>query len=255
MAVAGVSRPGTVVPVRVVLTRSREDLGAYARALAPRFTAVALPVLVEVALTAEEIDALMAAVSCPGPALLWLASARAVAPAVAALQTLGIAAPPAFTVGARTAAAARAAGLTAESVGDDGVAAATALAARGLAGLTILAPRAEGGRDDALAILAAAGAALIPVVAYRMAPLPATAPAVAAGLAALPDAAACLVFAPSQVAALAALIDLRQAPPLVAIGPTTAAALATRGAPARAVAATPDAAGMAAALAAVYPPG
>jgi hypothetical protein len=102
MAVAGVSRPGTVVPVRVVLTRSREDLGAYARALAPRFTAVALPVLVEVALTAEEIDALIAAVSCPGPALLWLASARAVAPAVAALQTAGYrSAAGAVTVGER----------------------------------------------------------------------------------------------------------------------------------------------------------
>ena len=73
--------------------------------------------------------------------------------------------------------------------------------------------------------------------------------------AALPTAAACLVFAPSQVAALAALVELGRAPPLVAIGPTTATALAAHGAPARAVAATPDPAGMAAALASVYPPG
>lgn len=255
MAATGVSGPGTVDPVRVVATRNPDELRPYARALAPRFELVALPLLGEQPPEPTEVVALFEAVATPDLTALWLASARAVAPVVAALQTMGIAPPPAFTVGARTAAAARAAGLAAESLGDDGVAAATALAARGLAGATLLAPRAEGGRDDALAILAAAGATVVPVVAYRMAPLPAADPAVAAGLAALPTAAACLVFAPSQVAALAALIDLRQAPPLVAIGPTTAAALAARGAPARAVAATPDAAGMAAALASVYPPG
>lgn len=255
MAAPGVSGPGTVVPVRVVATRNPDELGAYVRALAPRFEVVALPLLAEQPPEPTEVIALFEAVSTPDLTALWLASARAVAPVVAALQTLGIAPPPAFTVGARTAAAARAAGLVAESVGDDGIAAARALAARGLAGATLLAPRAEGGRDDALAILAAAGARVIPAVAYRMAPRGADDPAVAAGLAALPTAAACLVFAPSQVAALAALIDLGRAPPLVAIGPTTATALAAHGAPARAVAATPDPAGMAAALASVYPPG
>ncbi|MBP8805439.1 MAG: uroporphyrinogen-III synthase [Kofleriaceae bacterium] len=237
--------------MRVVLTRSREDLGAYARALAPRFTAVALPVLVEVALTAEEIDALMAAVSCPGPALLWLASARAVAPAVAALQTAGIALPRAVTVGERTAAAARAAGLAAESLGDDAVAAASALVARGLEGTAVIAPRAAGGRDDGLAILTAAGAQVRAATAYRLAPRAADDPALTEGLAALPTAAAVLVFAPSQAAALLALCPTP--PPCVAIGATTAAALRERGVPPAAVATRPTPAAMAAALAAVYP--
>jgi len=115
--------------VRVVATRSPDELGPYRRALAPRFELIALPLLGEEPPEPTEVVALFEAVSTPDLGALWLASARAVAPVVAALQTLGIAAPPAFTVGARTTAAARAAGLTAESVGDDGVAAATALAA------------------------------------------------------------------------------------------------------------------------------
>lgn len=251
MAVAGVSRPGTVVPVRVVLTRSREDLGAYARALAPRFTAVALPVMVEVPLASEEIDALMTAVSAPGPTILWLASARAVAPTVAALLTAGIDAPPAVTVGERTAAAARAAGLEAESLGDDAVTAASALVARGVAGVAVVAPRAEGGRDDGLAILTAAGARVHAVTAYRLVPRAPDDPALAEGLAALPTAAAVLVFAPSQAAALVALCPAP--PPCLAIGATTAAALRERGVPPAAVATRPTPAAMAAALAAVYP--
>jgi hypothetical protein len=188
MAATGVSGPGTVVPVRVVATRSPDELGPYRRALAPRFELIALPLLGEEPPEPTEVVALFEAVSTPDLGALWLASARAVAPVVAALQTLGIAAPPAFTVGARTAAAARAAGLTAESVGDDGVAAATALAARGLAGLTILAPRAEGGRDDAPGDPGSGrrrgdpGGRLPPGAAARR-----PTPALAAGLAALPD--------------------------------------------------------------------
>ena len=251
MAVAGVSRPGTVVPVRVVLTRSREDLGAYARALAPRFTAVALPVMVEAPLAPAEIDALFAAFATPGPALLWLASARAVAPTVAALLTAGSAGPPAVTVGERTAAAARAAGLVAEALGDDAVAAAQALVARGIAGTAVIAPRAAGGRDDGLAILAAAGARVHPVTAYRMIPRAPDDPALAEGLAALAEAAAVLVFAPSQAAALLAVCP--RPPPCLAIGATTAAALRELGVTPAAVATRPTPAAMAAALAAVYP--
>ncbi|MBK9030551.1 MAG: uroporphyrinogen-III synthase [Myxococcales bacterium] len=241
--------------MRVVATRNPDELDAYAAALGPRVELIALPLVHERPPTPDEVVALLEAIATPGLTGLWLASARAVAPAVAALLTAGIAPPRAFTVGARTAAAARAAGLTAESLGDDGASAAHALAARGLGGATLLAPRAAGGRDDALAILTAAGATVLPVVAYRLEPRPADDPALAPGLAALAGAAACLVFAPSQVQALAALVDLRRLPPLVAIGPTTAAALIERGVATAAVAATPDPAGMAAALASVYPDG
>ncbi|MEZ4400320.1 MAG: uroporphyrinogen-III synthase [Kofleriaceae bacterium] len=239
--------------MRVVLTRSREDIEAYASALGARVTAVALPLVGDEPLTGAEIDALVDAAATPGLTGLWLASARAVAPAVAALQTAGSTAPPAFTVGARTAAAARIAGLSAESLGDDGVAAAAALVRRGIGGARLLAPRSADGRDDALAVLTAAGATVIPAVAYRQGRLPSSHPALRAGLAALDGAAACLIFAPSQVAALAALRPLAGLPPLVAIGPTTAAAVADHGGRVAAVAATPDPAGMAAALASVYP--
>ncbi|MCB9575176.1 MAG: uroporphyrinogen-III synthase [Kofleriaceae bacterium] len=68
------------------------------------------------------------------------------------------------------------------------------------------------------------------------------------------------VYAPSQAAALQALLDAHgaglaalAAARVVAIGDTTAAALRGRGVRVDAVAATPDASGMARAIAAVYP--
>lgn len=240
--------------MRVVATRSADELVEYVERLAPRFEVVALPLLTAAPPDDAEVEALLDAVAHPGLTALWLASARAVAPVVAALQTRGIAAPPAYTVGERTAAAARAAGLTATSLGDDGLTAARTFVVRGLGG-TLLAPRAAGGRDDALDLLAASGATVIPAVAYRLEPRRPDDPALSAGLAALPTAAAVLIFAPSQVAALAAHRALAGSPLRIAIGPTTAAALAAHGAPAAAVAPTPDPAGMAAALASVYPVG
>lgn len=251
MAPRGVGCPGTVVPVRVVLTRGQADLGPYARALGPSVEAVALPLLAEAPLTDPEKAALTAALATPRPWILWLASARAVAPAVAALSTAGSDPPPTVTVGARTAAVAAAAGLPAEALGDDAVAAATALIARGVAGATVIAPRAAGGRDDGLALLTAAGARVVAVTAYRMAPRAPDDPALAEGLAALATAAAVLVFAPSQAAALLALCP--RPPPCVAIGETTAAALRAAGVAPAAVAAHPDPTAMAAALATVYP--
>ena len=63
----------------------------------------------------------------------------------------------------------------------------------------------------------------------------------------------CAVFAPSQVAALAALVDVTRLA-FAAIGETTAAALREAGATIIAVAGAPTPAGIANAVAAVYPP-
>lgn len=246
--------------MQVVATRSREDVEAYAAALGPAIEVVAMPVTVAAPLSEPERQALAAALARPDRDGLWLASARALGPIVSVLQTQGIARPQrVYTVGPATAAAARAAGLAAESMGDDGRTAAQALVDRGIAGARLLAPRAAGGRDDALAILTAAGAQVEAVTAYRTVARAAGDPAIAEGRAALADgtAAACILFAPSQVDALAEILADRgglarvRAP--IAIGPTTAAALRAHGATPAAVAATPTPAGVAAALAAVYP--
>jgi len=243
--------------MQVVATRSRVDAEAYAAVLAPRVALVAMPVMTAAALSQGERAALAAAIARPELDGLWLASVRSVGPIVSALQTQGIARPQrVYTVGPATAAAARAAGLDAESLGDDGRTAALALVARGVAGLRLLAPRAAAGRDDALDLLIGAGAEVAAVVAYRMIARAADDPAVAEGRAALRSgrAAACLCFAPSQVDALAAILGgLAGVRAPIAIGPTTAAALRAHGVEPAAVASTPTPAGMAAALAAVYP--
>jgi len=131
------------------------------------------------------------------------------------------------------------------------------VAAREVAGRRVLVPRAEGGREEAIALLRAAGAEVEEVVAYRTEATPAGDPALAEGRAALAagDAAICVVFAPSQVAALAALVGpaALTALPFAAIGETTAAALRAAGAGAVAVARTPTPAGIASAVASVYP--
>ena len=88
--------------MRVVATRSADELVEYVERLAPRFEVVALPLLTAAPPDDAEVEALLDAVAHPGLTALWLASARAVAPVVAALQTRGIAAPPAYTVGERT---------------------------------------------------------------------------------------------------------------------------------------------------------
>ena len=246
--------------MQVVATRNPEDVEAYAAALGPRIAVVAMPVTTAAGLAEDERAALAAALARPDLDALWLASARSVAPVVSVLQTPGIDCPHrVYTVGPATAAAARAAGLPAESLGDDGQRAAQALVARGVRGVRLLAPRAAGGRDDALAILTAAGAEVTAVTAYRTVARAPGDPAVQAGRAALASgqSAACVIFAPSQVEALAAIVaDLGglaivRAP--IAIGATTAAALRAHGATPAAIAATPTPAGVAAAVAAVYP--
>ena len=252
--------------MQVVLTRDADDGAPFARALGPGVDAVFMPVTSVVAAEPADLARLAAcAAQIRTYAHLFVASRHAVPPLGAALSAAPddpATAPPATAVGPATAAALTAAGFRAIARGDTGESAAAALAALGIAGSRILAPRARGGRDEPLDLLRAAGATVDDVVAYQLRPAPPDAPALAAGRRALAaGAAACLVFAPSQAAALAALVAAdgglaalaANRTRFVAIGPTTAAALAAHGAPAAAIAATPTPEAMANALAAVYP--
>lgn len=248
--------------VQVVLTRDADDGQPFARALGPHVIPVFMPVT-SVAPAGPDDQARLAAAAAARAtyAHLFVASRHAIAPLVAALAAAGgrpADAPPAIAVGPATTAALSAAGFAATSLGDTGDAAAAALIARGVAGRRILAPRAAGGRDAPLDALRAAGAEVDAIVAYRTAAAAAADPAVAAGRAALAGghAAACLVFAPSQVAALADVLAadgglaVLAATRVVAIGPTTADALRARGVTVAATAASPTPAAMAAAVAA-----
>ena len=156
-------------------------------------------------------------------------------------------------VGERTAAALAAAGLAVDLVPKDktGAGLARALAAADdLSGAEILFPRAEEGRDEAAELLAAAGARVTLVPAYRTVPL---APDELAPLHARLRAGeidAIAFFAPSQIAPLRpALGGVRI---LAAIGPTTAEALSASGLRADVVAPEPTAEALARALAARY---
>ncbi|MDQ3338935.1 MAG: uroporphyrinogen-III synthase [Myxococcota bacterium] len=127
---------------------------------------------------------------------------------------------------------------------------------RDLVGKRVLVPRAEDGRDEGIAILREAGVLVDDIVAYRTIAVAADAPAIARGLEVLANgqAAVCCVFAPSQVAALDALIGVRKIETrYAAIGETTAEALRDAGAEVIAVAATPTPEGIAKAVASVYP--
>ncbi len=241
-----------------VVTRDREGAAPYAAALAPLgLEVVAMPVT----RTEPPADpgALARALARGGHAAIVCASARgAVALAAAAAEAGGAAGlPEVWAVGPATAGALEAAGIRAIAPGgvSSGASLARALiAARELAGARVLVPRAEEGRDDAIALLRAAGAEIEDVVAYRTVAAPAGDPALAEGRALLAAGAAaiCVVLAPSQVAALAALVAL---PPLpfAAIGETTAAALRAAGAATIAVAGVPTPEGIASAVRSVYP--
>jgi uroporphyrinogen III methyltransferase/synthase len=142
-------------------------------------------------------------------------------------------------VGPVTAAALAAAGvaLAVPPAANAAALAAAVLAAGPVAGLRVLVPRAAGGRDEAVAALRAAGAAVDPVDLYRSVTAPATEPAVAAALARLRagQIEVAIFFAPSQVTALFELLGDQAARLLAgvglvaAIGPTTRAALVARG--------------------------
>ncbi len=251
--------------MQVVLTRDAVDGQPFARALGARVHPVYLPVTAVVAAAPADADRLAAAArGLDRYHRLFVASRHAVPPLRAALAAAGRApgaAPPVAAVGPATTAALVAAGFVAESLGDTGEAAAAALVARGVAGHHLLAPRATGGRDAPLALLRAAGAIVDAIDAYGTVALAADDPALAAGLAALTAgrAAACLIFAPSQVAALADLLvahgglAVLASTRVLAIGPTTADALRMRGVALAAVAAAPTPDAMAKAFGTVYP--
>jgi uroporphyrinogen-III synthase len=237
-----------------VVTRDSDLARAYAVALAP-FDLFVIPTPVTCVATAEPADQLALVAACARTDLdaVLVASARAVAPLIAAG---GPGRAHVVAVGAATAAALAGLGVDAEVAAGTAVAAADRLIARGVR--RVLVPRAADGRDDALERLRAAGVEAIAVTAYRTIARTIDDPALGLGLAALRGhrAAVLALFAPSQVAALAALVDAAAlaAPIIAAIGATTAAALTDLGVRVDAVAASPDPAAMARALAAVYPP-
>ena len=226
-----------------VLTRDPADAQAYAVALAP-LEVVAMPVTrtVEVpgALAGAHADLVM--VMSPRAAHLYAKSGL----------DLDV-----WAVGPATRRALEIAKRRAVVPADisDGVGLARALVKTGVRGKRVLVPRAEEGRTEPLDILRAAGAEVIDVVAYRT-------------VDAVPDdprgkqlleagqAAVCCVFAPSQVKALARIVDLRGVKTrFCAIGETTAAAVRDAGIADVAVAPSPTPEGMAQAVRAVYPIG
>lgn len=210
------------MPVAVL---TREDVAAYAAAL-PGWEVVALPVT-----TTEpprDPEALARALATPHD-VVFVASARAA-------QVVRGSDKPIWAVGPATAAMFPSATV---GPGDGASTARALLAAHGP--VRVLVPRAEDGRDDAIAILRAGGATVIDAIAYRTVPR-------AFDPAPLARADVVVLFAPSQVA------RVQFTAPCVAIGETTAAALRAAG-HAPAVAATPTPEGIANAIALLYPLG
>lgn len=241
-----------------VLTRDADGVRRYAAPLAA-LGLITVPTPVTATAPASAEDRALLAAACRGATFDWVlvASARAVAPLV---EAGGPGAAKMMAVGAATADALAARGISAEINGGTAAAAAEALIARGAR--RVLVPRAADGRDDALDLLDAAGVETVPVTAYRTIPRAAEDEQLAIGLDLIAHrkAAVIALFAPSQVAALADLLAARgealraiESAVVAAIGPTTATALAEHGIRAAAVAASPDPTAMAQALAAVYP--
>jgi uroporphyrinogen-III synthase len=239
-----------------VITREAEAAAPYAAALAPLgLDGIALAVTRTA--PARDAQELAGALERGGYAAIVVASARAATAIQAARGKTAL--PEVWAVGPATARALAAAGIPAQlpPVARDGAALARALvAARVVAGRRVLVPRAEDGRDEAIAILRDAGAEVDAIIAYRTVPAAADAPDLVYGLELLRrgEVAVCAVFAPSQVAALDTLVGVRRVTAqFAAIGETTAAALRAAGVAAVAVADAPTPEGLAKAVSAVYP--
>ena len=241
-----------------VLTRDADGVRRYVQPLAALGLFTVPTPVTDVAPASAEDRALLAA-ACRGASFDWvlIASARAVAPFV---EAGGAGGARVLAVGPATADALAARGIAAEIAGGGAVAAAGVLLAHGAR--RVLVPRAEGGRDEALDQLDAAGVETIPITAYRTIARAADDPQLAIGLDLIAHrrAAVIALYAPSQVTALAELLAARGEPfaaiahaVVAAIGPTTAAALREHGIEPAAVAARPDPDAMASAVAAVYP--
>ena len=241
-----------------VFTREVEPSSAYVAVLAQRgLDIVAMPVTRTE--PPRDPGALARALETGGHAAILVASPRG---AVALIEARAGALPEVWAVGPATLRTLEAGGIPAihPAAAVDGASLAQALLGqRALAGRRVLVPRAEEGRDEAMAILRAAGVEIDDVIAYRTVASPPDDPALARGRELLQGdrAGVCAVFAPSQVAALVRLVGplAPRAVPFVAIGETTAAALRDAGARTVAVAASPTPEGLANAIAAVYPPG
>lgn len=161
-----------------------------------------------------------------------------------------------MAIGPATAAALGAHGIDAVTPARaDAVGAAEALVSVGAR--SVWWPHAEGGREEGIERLRAGGIEVSAPVAYRTVAARRDDPAIAAGLAALPRAGVVCFYAPSHVAAFADVADLAAlaAKKVVAIGETTAAALAGRGVRVDAVPPSPEPDAMASAIVAVYPGG
>lgn len=239
-----------------VVTRELAATSAYATLLAERgLDVIAMPVTRSE--PPHDTAALARALATPLAAIV-VASARGAAALAAARGDLPL--PDVWAVGPATQRTLAAAGIAARvpAHASDGTALARALLAEhALAGQRVLVPRAEDGREEAMDILRAAGVDVVDVVAYRTVAVPRDAPEVVHARDLLRDdlAAVCIVFAPSQVRALAAIVGPlgELATPFVAIGETTGAALREAGALDISVAATPTPEGVVNAVAAVYP--
>jgi len=253
-----------------VLTRDPSDAQAYAAVLEPLgLEVVAMPVtrtapaadpeVLTRALDRASYDAIVVASARAAQEL-----ARAVSALAASVRTTLPELPDVWAVGPATKRALKSAKLPAHVPPGvrDGAELARALVARGdVAGKRVLVPRAEEGRLDAVEILRAAGADVVEVVAYRTVAVAADDPAIARGaeLLAAGEAAVCALFAPSQVAALAAILAARGtdlssvSAKFCAIGETTAAAARSAGIRDVAVARAPTPEGMAQAVTSVYP--
>jgi uroporphyrinogen-III synthase len=243
----------------VVFTREVDADSAYPALIAALgLELVAMPVTRTE--PARDPGALSRAIETGGHAAILVSSARGAAALIAAAG--GRALPEVWAVGPASLRALMAGGIAAKHPDGaiDGSSLAHAMiAACDLAGRRVLVPRAEHGRDEAIAILRDAGALVDDVIAYRTVPTPADAPVLAEGRALVEagEAAVCVVFAPSQVSALETLLGPlgELVTPFVAIGETTAAALREAGVATVAVAASPTPEGLANAIAAVYPAG
>ncbi|MEO8707104.1 MAG: uroporphyrinogen-III synthase [Kofleriaceae bacterium] len=239
-----------------IMTRHLYETVPYAQA----FEALGLEVIAMPVTRTEpprDAGALTRAIEAGGHSAILVASPRA---ALALLGARGHASLfDVWAVGPATAQVLAEAGISAfvpEPAKDAAAAAHAMLAALPLAGKRVLIPRAEGGRDEAIEILRAAGVDVDPIDAYRTAAIERDDPEVVRGRDALVagEVALCAVFAPSQVAALEAIVGIRSVTTRwIAIGETTAAALREAGAEVISVATEPTPEGIANAAAAVYP--
>jgi len=242
-----------------VLTREIDAHSGYVAALQALGLEV-VPMPVTRTEPPRDQNALARALEHGGHAAIVIASARAAHALAAVVAQTNRPLPEVWAVGPATKRALAAAGIRAQhppSAHDGASLASAMLVQRDLAGRRVLVPRAEDGRDDAIAVLRAAGAEIVDVVAYRTVATAVDDPALGPGMQLLASgrAAVCAVFAPSQVAALGGVMGpldrLRVA--FAAIGDTTGAVLREAGVASVSVATSPTPEGLAKAVAAVYP--